>query len=91
MYEKQFFNPHTQYDPEYRNVQAELWQLLTDDQQAIVAGVFCHLKNHAQVEVAEALIDYLSMGVYPDPRDWTDSFIGGIFSYINQRINPLTL
>ena len=56
----------TQYDPSYRSVQQELWQLLNREQQAIVANHFSHLKNHAQVAIAEALIDYIEEGILPD-------------------------
>ena len=86
MYEKKFYNPNTQFDPEYRNVQKELWQYLTDEQKAIVGGTFKHLKNHTQIEVAEALIDVLAVNLYPDPRDWSDSFSETVFTYITQRL-----
>ena len=56
----------TQYDPSYRSVQQELWQLLNREQQAMVASHFRHLKNHAQVAIAEALIDYIEEGILPD-------------------------
>ena len=61
-----FRNPMTQYDPSYRSVQQELWQLLNREQQAMVANHFRHLKNHAQVAIAEALIDYIEEGILPD-------------------------
>ena len=61
-----FHNPMTQYDPSYRSVQQELWQLLNREQQAMVASHFRHLKNHAQVAIAEALIDYIEEGILPD-------------------------
>lgn len=61
-----FRNPMTQYDPSYRSVQRELWQLLNREQQAMVANHFRHLKNHAQVAIAEALIDYIEEGILPD-------------------------
>ena len=61
-----FRNPMTQYDPSYRSVQQELWQLLNREQQAMVANHFSHLKNHAQVAIAEALIDYIEEGILPD-------------------------
>ena len=61
-----FRNPMTQYDPSYRSVQQELWQLLNREQQAMVASHFRHLKNHAQVAIAEALIDYIEEGILPD-------------------------
>ena len=56
----------TQYDPSYRSVQQELWQMLNREQQAMVANHFSHLKNHAQVAIAEALIDYIEEGILPD-------------------------
>ena len=61
-----FRNPMTQYDPSYRSVQRELWRMLNREQQAIVANHFSHLKNHAQVAIAEALIDYIEEGILPD-------------------------
>ena len=61
-----FRNPMTQYDPSYRSVQRELWRMLNREQQAIVASHFRHLKNHAQVAIAEALIDYIEEGILPD-------------------------
>ena len=61
-----FHNPMTQYDPSYRSVQRELWRMLNREQQAIVASHFRHLKNHAQVAIAEALIDYIEEGILPD-------------------------
>ena len=61
-----FRNPMTQYDPSYRSVQQELWQLLNREQQTMVASHFRHLKNHAQVAIAEALIDYIEEGILPD-------------------------
>ena len=61
-----FRNPMTQYDPSYRSVQRELWQMLNREQQAMVANHFRHLKNHAQVAIAEALIDYIEEGILPD-------------------------
>ena len=56
----------TQYDPSYRSVQRELWRMLNREQQAMVANHFSHLKNHAQVAIAEALIDYIEEGILPD-------------------------
>lgn len=76
---KKFFNPNTVYDPNYRNVQSELWALLSDEQRAVVGGVFKHLKNHAQIEIAEALIDYIEADIQPEVADWSDSNVGGIF------------
>ena len=61
-----FRNPMTQYDPSYRSVQRELWRMLNREQQAMVASHFRHLKNHAQVAIAEALIDYIEEGILPD-------------------------
>lgn len=55
-----------QYDSPYRSVQRELWRMLNREQQAIVANHFSHLKNHAQVAIAEALIDYIEEGILPD-------------------------
>ena len=40
--------------------------MLNREQQAIVANHFSHLKNHAQVAIAEALIDYIEEGILPD-------------------------
>ena len=74
-------------EPDYRNVQAELWQLLDNDQKEIVARTFCHLKNHVQIEVAEALIDVLAANIYPDPRDWSCAFADLVFTFINQRFS----
>lgn len=78
MYEKKFYNPNTKFDPDYRNVQSELWQLLTDKQRKQVALVFAHLKNHAQIQIAEALIDFIETG-YVTP--FQDPLTGGVFSY----------
>ena len=61
-----FHNPMMQYDSSYRSVQRELWQMLNREQQAMVASHFRHLKNHAQVAIAEALIDYIEEGILPD-------------------------
>ena len=61
-----FRNPMMQYDSSYRSVQRELWRMLNREQQAIVANHFSHLKNHAQVAIAEALIDYIEEGILPD-------------------------
>ena len=61
-----FRNPMMQYDSSYRSVQRELWQMLNREQQAMVANHFSHLKNHAQVAIAEALIDYIEEGILPD-------------------------
>ena len=61
-----FRNPMTQYDPSYRSVQRELWRMLNREKQAMVANHFSHLKNHAQVAIAEALIDYIEEGILPD-------------------------
>lgn len=83
--ERKFYNKRTQYDPDYRNVQAELWELLTDEQQCVIAKVFKHLKNHEQIELAEALIDQIETGILPDPRDWSDSFIETCYHYIAAR------
>lgn len=74
-------------EPDYRNVQAELWQHLDNEQKAIVARTFCHLKNHVQIEVAEALIDVLAANIYPDPRDWSCSFADLVFTFIIQRFS----
>ena len=79
---KKFFNPNTVYDPDYRNVQSELWTLLSDEQRAVVGGVFKHLKNHAQIEIAEALIDYVEEDIRPDIRDWSDILNAILFNYI---------
>ena len=61
-----FHNPMMQYDSSYRSVQRELWRMLNREQQAMVANHFSHLKNHAQVAIAEALIDYIEEGILPD-------------------------
>lgn len=83
---KKFYNPNTKFNPDYRNVQSELWQYLTDEQKAVVGGTFRHLKNHIQIEVAEALIDVVAANLYPDPRDWSSSFAETVFTYITQRL-----
>lgn len=83
---KKFYNPNTKFDPDYHNVQKELWQYLTDEQKAVVGGTFRHLKNHIQIEVAEALIDVMVANIYPDPRDWSSSFAETVFTYIIQRL-----
>ena len=86
MKEKHFYNKSTVFDPDYRNVQKELWEYLTDEQKAIVGSTFRHLKNHLQIEVAEALIDVMAESIYPDPRDWTSSFAESVFTYIINRL-----
>ena len=40
--------------------------MLNREQQAMVASHFRHLKNHAHVAIAEALIDYIEEGILPD-------------------------
>lgn len=79
---RKFFNPNTVYDPDYRNVQSELWTLLSDEQRAVVGGVFKHLKNHSQIEIAEAHIDYVEEDIRPDIRDWSDILNAILFNYI---------
>ncbi len=69
----------------YRNVQAELWEHLLDEQKSIVAHTFRHLKNPLQIEVSEALMDFLITGIYPDPRDWSCSLAETIFTHIISR------
>lgn len=81
-----FYNKNTKFDPDYRNVQAELWEKLNDDQQWVVAKAFKHLKNLEQIEIAEALIDQIETGIQPDPRDWSDSFVANSYLYISNRI-----
>jgi len=83
---KTFYSKTTVYDPDYRNVQSELWQLLTEDQQKVVASVFCHLKNHAQIEIAEALIDYIEADIHPQASDWSDTTIGSMFYVLVFRL-----
>jgi len=85
---KTFFSNKTVFDPDYRNVQAELWTLLSDEQQAIVGGSFCHLKNHAQIEIAEALIDFIETGILPDNDSWQNHVTGGIFQFILVKAFP---
>lgn len=84
---KKFFNPNTKFDPEYRSAQKVLWQLLTNEQQKVVAMIFCHLKNHAQIEIAEALIDFIRFDIYPDPRDWSCSFMELVFVQVANHLN----
>lgn len=82
-----FFNPNTKFDPNYRNIQSELWAMLSDEQQAIIGGIFKHLKNHAQIEIAEALIDYIESDYTKIPvvLDWSDAIVGGLFYNILNR------
>lgn len=82
---KTFYKKSTVYDPEYRNVQSELWSLLSEEQRTTVGGVFKHLKNHSQIEISEALIDYLEEGILPDIRDWSDIFNAIQFNFILYR------
>lgn len=84
---KKFFNPKTVYDPQYRNIQAELWTLLSDEQRAIIGGIFKHLKNHAQIEIAEALLDWIDSDYenLPSAADWSDVTIGATFYMILYR------
>ena len=88
---KKFYNPNTQFDPNYRNIQAELWTLLSDEQRAIIGGVFKHLKNHAQIEIAEALLDYIDSDYteIPSVLDWSDVTIATLFHYILNRAYDL--
>lgn len=58
-------HPETQYHPARRSVQAELWQLLTPEEQVRVACEFRHLKNHVQEAVSRALIAYITQGTAP--------------------------
>lgn len=82
-----FYNKNTQFDPNYRNIQSELWTLLSDDQQAIIGGVFKHLKNHAQIEISEALLDYIESDYteFPGVLEWSDVTVGGLFYNILNR------
>lgn len=82
---RNFYNPNTKYDPQYRNVQSELWALLSDEQRAVVGGVFKHLKNHSQIEISEALIDYVEEGIMPGIQDWSDIFNAMQFNFILNR------
>lgn len=79
-----FYNKNTQFDPNYRNIQSELWALLSDEQQVIIASVFKHLKNHAQVEISEALLAWIDSDyeVLPSAADWSDVTIGATFYMI---------
>lgn len=77
-----FYSEKTVFDPNYRNVQSELWQLLTEEQKKVVANCFAHLKNHAQIEIAEALIDFIETGILPDNHSWQNHVTGGIFLFI---------
>jgi len=83
---KTFYSKETVFDPDYRNVQAELWTRLSEDQQKVVASVFCHLKNHAQIEIAEALIDYIEAGVM---TEFDNVVSGGIFNFLITTIKDL--
>lgn len=74
------------YDPDYRNVQAELWSITTNSQHGIIGGVFRHLKNHIQIEISDALIDYLEEGIKPEPTDWSSAVAGGLFDFIVEQI-----
>ena len=83
-----FYSSKTVFDPDYRNVQAELWTLLSNDQQMIVGSSFAHLKNHAQIEIAEALIDFIETGILPDNDSWQNHVTGGIFQFILVKAFP---
>lgn len=83
---KTFYSKETVFNPEYRNVQAELWTRLSEEQQKVVASVFCHLKNHAQIEIAEALIDYIEADIHPQASDWSDTTIGSMFYMLVFRL-----
>ena len=82
-----FYNPNTKFDPNYRNIQSELWVYLSDPQRAIIGGIFKHLKNHAQIEIAEALIDFIESDYTEIPAviEWSDVTIGAIFHMILNR------
>lgn len=84
---KKFYNPNTKFDPDYHNLQADLWSMTTDSQHAVIGGVFKHLKNHAQLEIASALIDYFEEGIKPHPYTWSDAVTGGIFEFIISQID----
>ena len=85
--QRTFYNKNTQFDPNYRNIQSELWTLLSDEQRAIIGGVFKHLKNHAQIEIAEALLDWIDSDYehLPSAADWSDVTIGATFYMILNR------
>lgn len=82
-----FYNKNTKFDPNYRNIQSELWTYLSDNQRAIIGGIFKHLKNHAQIEIAEALIDWIESDyeLIPKACDWSDITIGSTFYMILNR------
>ena len=84
---KKFYNPNTKFDPNYRNIQSELWALLSDEQRSIIGSIFSHMKNHAQVEIASALIDYIESEYeeIPSAYAWSDITIGAIFHMILNR------
>ena len=82
-----FYNKNTQFDPNYRNIQSELWTLLSDEQRAIIGGIFKHLKNHAQIEIASAIIDYIESDYedIPSVYAWSDITVGALFHIILNR------
>lgn len=82
-----FYNPTTKFDPNYRNIQSELWALLSEDQKSIIGCIFKHLKNHAQLEIASALIDWIESDyeTIPTAIDWSDVTIGATFYMILNR------
>lgn len=84
---RKFYNPNTKFDPQYRNIQSELWAFLSEEQRAIIGGIFKHLKNHAQIEISEALLDYIESDYseVPSADDWSDVTIGATFYMILNR------
>lgn len=84
MERKKFYSNKTVFDPNYRNIQSELWALLSDEQREVVASIFCHLKNHAQIEIASALIDYIESDYedIPSAYAWSSTIIGAWFHYL---------
>ena len=80
---------HPPASADFRNVQTDLWTYLDDKQKEVVARTFCHLKNHLQIEVAEALIYLMAANIQPDPRDWSCAFADHVYNFIIQRFSTI--
>ena len=74
---KHFHNPNTVYDPAYHNIQADLWTLLNDNQRDVIGGVFKHLKNHVQIAICNALINWIKSNRKTVP---SFSSLGGVIA-----------
>lgn len=69
--------------------QADLWNYLKPEQQRVMRPILRKLKNHAQVDLCVALLDYMETGEQPH---FDDVLIGGLFGYLTSgHIKPLRI